>query len=215
NLRLGFEFIKIHKAADMPYCQDDYGAGGNPINNSIIAVNNLAVFFQPNLGHESAKFRMALQFRNGTNQASCPLISSSWIIRGNIRLRFQSSLHRQWRPNELHFMERRSNASLAFFSGTPLPAAIGHLPGGHPAAAQEFQSADHTPPGPKRRRRCVPAVSAPGHACAIALARSAWQRSRERRKPVVHPALCVAASHSDTSFGTSERTTTLGSAYDL
>src|SRR5438128_12160082 len=107
----------------MPYCQDDYGAGGNPINNSIIAVNNLAVFFQPNLGHDSAKFRMALQFRNGTNQARCPLISCSWVAGGNVCLRFQSSLHCQGRPDEFHFMERRSNA-LAFFSATPLPAAI-------------------------------------------------------------------------------------------
>ena len=42
----------------------------------------------------------------------------------NIRFRFQSSFHCQRRPNELHFMERRSNASLAFFPATPLPAAI-------------------------------------------------------------------------------------------
>jgi hypothetical protein len=39
----------------MSDCQDEYGASGNPINDSIIAVNNLTVFLQPNLRHDSAK----------------------------------------------------------------------------------------------------------------------------------------------------------------
>ena len=69
SLRLMFQFIKIHKTAEVPHCQDEYGASGNPIDDSIIAVNKLTVFFQPDRRHGSARFGMALQFRNGTNQA--------------------------------------------------------------------------------------------------------------------------------------------------
>ena len=68
SLRLMFQFIKIHKTAEVPHCQDEYGASGNPID-TMIAVNKLTVLFQPDRRHGSAKFGMALQFRNGTNQA--------------------------------------------------------------------------------------------------------------------------------------------------
>ena len=69
SLRLRFQVIKIHKTTEMPHCQDAYGTSGNPINDSIIAVNKLPVFFQPDLRHDSAKLGMAFQLRNGTNQA--------------------------------------------------------------------------------------------------------------------------------------------------
>ena len=45
SLRLMFQFIKIHKTAEVRHCQD--GASGNPIDDTMIAVNKLTVFFQP------------------------------------------------------------------------------------------------------------------------------------------------------------------------
>src|SRR5437660_3093769 len=53
------------------------------------------------------------------------------------------------------------------------------------------------------------------HAYAPALARSAWQRSPGTRRLAGRPTPHVTASHSDTSFGTSKRTTCYRTLRDL
>src|SRR5213594_2302760 len=71
---------------------------GNPINDSIIAVNNLTVF-QPNLRHDSAKLGWRFSFETALTNRDVHLSGALGLSAAIYAFASKARSHRQGRPN--------------------------------------------------------------------------------------------------------------------